>query len=302
MIDIVVVNWNAGFQLKQCIESVRAFHSGLVGRCIVVDNGSTDGSADFLCGASDIDLVQTGRNLGFAAACNLGAAIGESPFILLLNPDAALLRDSLIRPMRYLLDPVSEDIGIVGVQLIGEDGIVQRSCARFPGAANFIAKSCGITTVFKSLEVGLLEWDHSETRDVPHVIGAFFLVRRVLFDRLEGLDERFFVYLEDLDFSYRASLLGYRSKYLADTQAYHKGSGVSEQVKAKRLFYSLRSRIQYSFKHFSKLSALFVAFAALVLEPMVRLSQLAFCGRWREIGDLMRGYRLLWGWAFRGTR
>lgn len=95
------------------------------------------------------------------------------------------------------------------------------------------------------------DFDHCSSREVDHVIGAFFLVRRSVFEQLKGFDERYFVYLEDLDFSLRARKAGWKTYYLADATAYHKGGGTSEQVKAHRLFYSLRSRMIYGFRHFN---------------------------------------------------
>lgn len=297
MIDIVIVNWNAGAQLQDCIESVRNFHDGLLGKCIVVDNGSTDGSTDFLLNAHDVDLVLTGQNLGFAKACNLGAARGSADMVLFLNPDARLLPHSLTGAQSFLQDPENESVGIVGVQLIGEDGAVQRTCARTPTPFRILSKSLGLTAIFKSTDFQMGEWAHTETRKVDQVIGAFFLIRRTLFCQLNGLDERFFMYFEEVDLSYRAAQLGHHSLYVADVQAFHKGNGVSEQVKAHRLFYSLRSRILYAFKHFSNPAALLIATATLAVEPFSRLVFLLLRGRVGEIRDLGRGYQMLWGWA-----
>jgi GT2 family glycosyltransferase len=115
------------------------------------------------------------------------------------------------------------------------------------------------------------EWKHDESRDVDHVLGAFFLMRKQVFDDVHGFDERFFVYKEDLDLSLRAKKAGWRSHYLADVQAYHKGGGTSEQIKATRLFYSLRSRTQYSFKHFGWVSSTGLLATTLMLEPLARI-------------------------------
>ena len=297
-IDIIIVNWNAGGQLRDCIASVRAHHGGMVGKCIVVDNGSTDGSADFLDGAADVDLVRAGQNLGFGRACNLGARRGASPFILLLNPDACLMEGSLALPLTTLQQPDRASLGIVGVQLLGEDGAVQRTCARAPTPARLAAKSFGLTAFFKQADFQMKTWDHLETRPVDQVMGAFFFMRRSLFDLLGGFDERFFVYFEEVDFSRRAAKAGFGTLYLTGAQAFHKGGGVSDQVKAHRLFYSLRSRLQYAAKHFSRPGAGMVAASTLLVEPVSRLGLLVLGRRWAEIGDLARGYRMLWGWAF----
>lgn len=298
-IDIVIVNWNSGRQLQRCVESIRNHGAGHVDRIVVVDNGSVDDSADFLGGAVDVVLVPAGRNLGFGRACNLGAAHGQSDFVLFLNPDACLMPASLDAALEYFGHSGSERIGIVGISLLGDDGEIQRTCARFPSAWQMIAKSIGIAALIPRSDYHMTSWDHAETRRVDHVMGAFYLVRRSLFEQLQGFDERYFVYLEDLDFSRRAAEAGYGSIYLAEAQAYHRGGGISEQVKANRLFYALRSRIQYVFKHFNRPAALAVGFATLFVEPLSRLALLMVRHRFSEIGDLRRSYTSLWSWLVR---
>jgi len=302
MIDIVIVNWNAGTQLAQCIASIRAHGDNLVGNCTVVDNGSTDGSTAFLDQADDVDLVLAGQNLGFGRACNLGATRASSPYLLFLNPDACLLPGSLVAPLAYLQASDRTGVGIASIQLVDKAGDVQRTCAHTPTPLRLIAKSLGLTALFGQWDLQMKTWDHAVTRPVDQVMGAFFMIRRDLFDRLGGFDERFFVYFEEVDLSRRAAQAGYGTIYLAKAQAYHKGGGVSEQVKAHRLFYSLRSRIQYAFKHFSRSAALLVSFATLVVEPLSRLALLIGARRFGEIGDLTRGYRLLWRWVFASAK
>jgi N-acetylglucosaminyl-diphospho-decaprenol L-rhamnosyltransferase len=125
-------------------------------------------------------------------------------------------------------------------------------------------------------------------------MGAFFLIRRSLFEELDGFDEQFFVYLEDVDLSLRAHRAGWRSFYLADAKAYHKRGGTSERVKPLRLFYSFRSRILYAYKHFGPASATSLTLATLFLEPRTRslwsLLRLAF----RELSETLQAYSLLW--------
>lgn len=295
--DIIIVNWNSGSQLKTCVESVRSYGRGNVQRCIVVDNGSQDGSADFLSDVDDVELVDAGQNLGFGKACNLGAAHGESPYILFLNPDAFLLPGSLELPLDFMAQAENRKVGVVGIALTNDTGDVQRSCARFPTPLGLVAMSIGLKRLVPTLGTHMSDWDHDESRTVPHVIGAFYLIRRSVFEALDGFDERFFVYLEDLDLSLRVSKAGYRSHFLREAEAFHEGGGVSSQVKGHRLFYSLRSRIQYAFKHFSLPSALGVAMATLLVEPLTRLGQLVVQRRWGEIGDLRRGVGKLWLWA-----
>lgn len=296
MIEIIIVNWNAGTQLRNCIDSVTQHGAGLVKKSIVVDNGSIDGSDTGVEGLPNVNLIRAGANLGFGKACNLGAQNAKSDYLLFLNPDAALFADTLPKALAYMQDPAHAKVGICGVQLLDEAGHVSRSCTRFPSAAGFVAHAVGLDRLFPRLGHFMAEWSHEQTLQVDHVIGAFFLVRRAVFESLNGFDEHFFVYLEDLDFSYRAHQAGWQSVYLAETQAFHAGGGTSNQVKARRLFYSLRSRLLYAFKHFSWFGAVVVLLATLFVEPVSR-SALALLRRsWTALKETWSAYGMLWRW------
>jgi GT2 family glycosyltransferase len=296
MLDIIIVNWNAGPQLTTCVDSITQFGGDLADKIIVVDNGSVDGSETSVEGVPNVTLIQTGENLGFGRACNLGAKSADSEYLLFLNPDAALFEGTLTKVVNLMQEPANQAVGICGVQLIEDNGQVSRSCARFPSVTGFLAHAVGLDRVFPRLGHFMAEWDHLADRQVDHVMGAFFVVRRGLFEQLQGFDERFFVYLEDLDFSYRAHQAGWRSFYLADAQAFHAGGGTSNQVKARRLFYSLRSRLQYAFKHFSFPAAVTVLFTTLLIEPLARSVLAVARGSLPGIKETWAGYLMLWAW------
>ena len=131
---------------------------------------------------------------------------------------------------------------------------------------------------------------------MPHVIGAFFFVRAELFNKLNGFDERFFVYLEDLDFSLRSRQLGWKTHFISSIQSMHVAGGVSSQIIAKRLFYSLRSRIIYSYKHFSFFGATSVLMSVIAIEPF---SRIVFSMRELSIksfNNILHSYIFLFEW------
>jgi len=298
-LDIVIVNWNAGRQLRDCLESVAAAdQTGFeLRRVVVIDNASKDGSVDNL---DDIEvplsIVRNPENRGFGAACNQGAAGSLADYLLFLNPDMRLFKDSLSVPATFMERPENRQVGSVGIQLLDERGRVSRTCTRFPTPGRFFSKMVGLDRLFPAWFPShfMFDWDHLESREVDHVIGAFFLVRRSVFEELSGFDERFFVYLEDLDFSFRAWQAGWRSFYLAEAQAYHKGGGTSEQIKARRLFYSLRSRILYGYKHFGHWAATGSMLGTLLLEPVARLALGAAHRSGQEMSETLKAYSLLW--------
>ncbi len=279
------------------MNSVLKQGAGCVERIIVVDNGSTDGSDNTVKGLSGVEVVCAGKNLGFAAACNLGAAKASAPYILFLNPDTRIGEDSLSTPLSFMERPENADIGICGIQLVDERGEVSRTCARFPTLGRFTAQAFGLDkfSLLKHMGVQMKDWNHSHTSEVAHVIGAFFFIRRSLFESLDGFDERFFVYLEDLDLSLRAQTLGFKSVYLSDIQAYHAGGGASKQVKNLRLFYSLRSRLLYGFKHFPSWQAWMLTGVTMIIEPFCRLFYCAMSRDWEGMKNTLHGYRYLWG-------
>jgi hypothetical protein len=295
MLSIIIVNWNAGRQLQQCLTSImQAKLEGFtLADVIVIDNGSNDDSLSAIGHMSlPLKVIRNDTNRGFAAACNQGAGLTEGDYLLFLNPDASLREDSLSVPLAFMEHPEKVAVGICGIQLVDESGQVARSCARFPSVENFAAQAIGLNKLpcLRASGVHMSDWNHATTCEVDHVIGAFFLVRSALFDALNGFDERFFVYLEDLDFSLRAHQAGWHSMYLTETQAFHSGGGTSRQVKAIRLFYSLRSRLLYGFKHFSATEAWLLLFITLAIEPWCRLAFAVLRGAWRDARNTLQAY------------
>lgn len=298
-LDIIIVNWNSGQQQRDCLESiVTAKRDGFtLGRVVVVDNASSDGSLDGLDTLSlPLNIIRNPVNRGFGAACNQGAAQCDAEYLLFLNPDTRLFEDSLVVPLAFMEDEINQDVGICGIQLVDEKRHVARTCARFPSLSRFAAQAIGLDKLpgLRGAGVHMAAWDHLSSRSVDHVIGAFFFMRRAVFEGLIGFDERFFVYLEDVDFSLRAKQAGWRTVYLAGAQAFHQGGGTSRQVKAKRLFYSLRSRLLYGFKHFPSLYAWGLFGLTMLVEPISRTLFSLLRGGVQDVHNTWRGYGILY--------
>jgi N-acetylglucosaminyl-diphospho-decaprenol L-rhamnosyltransferase len=304
-VDIVIVNWNTGELLGECLRSMlvcRLPQDFALGKVVVVDNASHD---DSLSGIDAIPLplklIRNTANRGFAAACNQGAAAGSGDVILLLNPDTRLFEHSLAAPLERLLSPRGEKIGVVGVQLLDEQGAVARTCARLPRPGHFFHQAIGTSRVWPVLGQTMLEWDHASSREVGQVIGAFFMTPRALYDSLGGLDEQFFVYFEEVDYSARALAAGWKSLYLVEAQAFHLGGGSSRKVLDRRLMYSIRSRLIYARKHFSMLGRWSTWLSSLTLEPPIRMLHAAATGGLPNAAAVYRGYKLLISdWLSRG--
>lgn len=286
-LDVVIVNWNTGSYLRECLESVAATRQSVfeLGEVVVVDNASTDGSLDELGSpALPLQIVRNIENRGFAAACNQGAREGDADLLLFLNPDTRLNPETLDRSVAFMADPENSKIGIAGVKMVGEDGDGRVSCSRFPTLLMFFTMMTGLSHAFPkrfpTQRLAVEELNRSGA--VDQVIGAFFLVRRSLFQTLEGFDERFFVYMEEVDFAYRARTLGYASHFLADVAVYHKEGVSSEQVLGRRLFYLLRSRSEYARKHWPGWQGSLLPMLIVLIELPARATTAVFRGRGRE--------------------
>ncbi len=253
-VSIIIVNWNAGRQLRECLDSIASSRRDgwrLEG-VVVVDNASVD---DSLAGIGETELplrvLTNSVNRGFAAACNQGARQCASDYLLFLNPDCVVEPDAIATVVAFMERKENLGVGVAGARLLDAGGRTWRCSSRRPHPSDFLKKASGLDALFPRLRTHLMrEWDHEESRPVDHVMGSFYFVRRELFEQLGGFDERFFVYLEDLDFSVRAAQAGlYRPLSGRGRGSSTGGGGTSEQARAERLFYSLRSRQLYAFKH-----------------------------------------------------
>lgn len=298
-VEIVIVNWNAGIQLRECLQSIEGADVTGIDVCqiTIVDNASTDGSAEGLESLRfPLKIIRNQSNLGYGKACNQAGLKSTADYLLFLNPDSRVFQETLVRAVGWFTRSEAVHTGILGVQLLDEHGRVVRSSTRFPTPKHFLIDMLGLARLFPRMFADhfMREWDHSSSREVDHVIGAFCLMRRPLFQELKGFDERFFMYLEDLDLSLRARKLGWRTFFLTEAQVYHKGGGSSAQVKARRLYYSLSSRILYGLKHFHPAPAVGLMLGTLILEPLIRLVWTLVRGSGTEFQETAIGFALLW--------
>lgn len=298
-LNVVIVNWNSGDYLNDCIGSINnALNENFIlNNIVIVDNASIDDSLVKVdISELPVKIINNNENLGFAKACNQGAKESDTDYLLMLNPDTRLYENSLSVPIEFMEKEENKNVGIIGIQILNDENEISRNCARFPTPISMISGSLGIDKLFPKIIPGhfLSEWDHKENRIVDQVIGSFFLIRRKLFDDLKGYDERFFVYYEDLDLALRARKKAYLSYYLADTQMFHKGGGATEKVKAKRMFFNLQSKILFAQKHFNYRSFIIVSFVVLILEPFARIFGAILIGSFYTIGEIFKAYKELY--------
>jgi N-acetylglucosaminyl-diphospho-decaprenol L-rhamnosyltransferase len=216
----VVVNYNAGSLLLACIRSLRA--DG-IDDIVIVDNASTDGSADAALAADPaVRVVPTGANLGFGAGVNRGVPLLDGSAVLILNPDV-VVAPGLTKTMVADLERDPE-LGIVGPRTENPDGSLYPSSRTFPALGDAIGHAfLGLVAPRNRFtrRYRMLDWDHARERRVDWVSGACMLIRRDCFDQLGGFDERYFMYLEDVDLCWRAWRAGWAVEYEPDAQIMH---------------------------------------------------------------------------------
>lgn len=289
-VGVVIVNWNTGDKLAACVDSVFSSEqlAWAVDRVVVIDNASTDGSFQRLesqCAEAKLELVQNNRNLGFAAACNEGARLCMADVLLFLNPDTVLARNAISVAVGDMGKSLGSEnggvISVVGIRILNERSETLRTCSRFPSIDNYLLHLSGLDQVRCLRRWGrdMTEWDHKESRVVDQVMGAFFMVNRTQFVTLEGFDERFFVYYEEVDYCQRVRKIGGIVYFDAAGTVLHHGGVSAAASSGMSLYYSWRSQALYFQKHMGGGAAIIVGLGTLLIEPIARLVLSTFAPR-----------------------
>lgn len=231
-ITVVIVSYNVKFYLQQCLESLQRALQGIESEVFVVDNHSKDGSVDYLSKRfTQVNLIDSPHNLGFARANNLAIRKSHAEYVLLLNPDT-VVGESTIREAIDFMD-AHEDAGSLGVRMLDASGKPALESRRgLPSPMVAFYKMVGLCARFpKSHRFGhyymsALPWDKPGRIEV--VSGAFCLLRKKTIDEVGYLDEDFFMYGEDIDLSYRILKGGYHNYYLPSTILHYKGESTQK--------------------------------------------------------------------------
>jgi N-acetylglucosaminyl-diphospho-decaprenol L-rhamnosyltransferase len=248
-IGIVIVTYNSKREIGACLDAALGTGADVV----VVDNASEDGTGCEVA-RRGVRLIANASNRGFAAAVNQGFCALNSPYVLLLNPDAAIAGS--LEPLREACDlPGAAAAGgrLVDAGGRSQIGFMVRS---LPTPAALILEALLLNRVWPNNPVNRryrgLELDYSSRCAVEQPAGAFLMVRREVWRELGGFDERFFpLWFEDVDFCKRAADRGYRVYFVPEAVAVHTGGhSISRIAVEMRRFYWYRSLLRYAAKHF----------------------------------------------------
>lgn len=273
----LVVTWRAVDRIAACLDALAA--AG-VSDVIVIDNGSTDGTASLLAGRRDVRVIRSEANLGFAGGVSLGLRqTGSSPFVLLVNDDAVVAPGAVEAFGDAASAPGSERVGAWTARLLLEPGA---------GGVQFVNSTGNV--VLRDGRGADRDWLQPATGPVPDsavfgFCGGAALLRREMLEDVGGFDERFFLYYEDTDLSWRMRLAGWEVRYVHEAVVVHAHAQSSGTGSPVFLFHNWRNRLLCLVKN---------APWSLVLQEIgrevVRCTLAPFTGRWRTTGTRWRAF------------
>ena len=243
-LSIIIVNFNVKYFLEQALLSVRKASKGLEVETFVVDNDSADESVEMIRKKfPEVNLIENKENVGFSTANNQAIRIAKGEYVLLLNPDTVVEEDTFSKCINFMdAHPKS---GGLGVQMIDGSGrFLPESKRGLPSPFVAFCKTFGLSKLFPKSKtfnryhLGFLSKE--ETNEVDVLSGAFMMLRKSVLDEIGLLDERYFMYGEDIDLSYRIIKAGYKNYYFADTTIIHyKGESTKKgSLNYVRTFYN----------------------------------------------------------------
>ncbi|MBE9563103.1 MAG: glycosyltransferase family 2 protein [Proteobacteria bacterium] len=259
-ISVIIISFNTCYLLRDCINTLIKEAGTVSYETIIIDNASKDNSATMVATEfPNVKLIRNTKNLGFAAANNLGFAQAQGDYIVLLNSDAFLRPQALEKALAYM--QANPKIGIGGAKLVGQDNILQPSARMFPSLLNHFLVISGLANKYpQSKFFGRVDrtWTSSEeVASTDWVPGAFSIIPRKLLEKIGYFDEKFFLYYEEVDLCKRFKMAGYEVYYWPDVVVVHLGgesskslSGLEMSTNGKQInLWQLRSTLLYYRKH-----------------------------------------------------
>jgi GT2 family glycosyltransferase len=281
--SVVIVNWNGDQFLEPLLRSLRDAKPNSI---VAVDNASTDRSQEILSKHPELQSILNESNAGFGKAANQGIDVCASPYILLLNADVEVLAGSINRLQKFLEENPS--VAAVAPQLVFPNGTIQPSCRSFPTLPKMF---CYLSFLDRMIPTGYkLGKDlHQQTREVDQPMGAALMIRKDVLDQVGRFDERFFLYMEDVDLCERIRRAGYQIYLLPEARMIHHAGGSSNQEWER----SQRNYLQSVIRYFQKrnLSPVLVKLT-LSFALSFRTLFLVLSGEWRKArfyGKMVRG-------------
>ncbi len=252
-VSVVIVNWNTREFLDACLSSLRDTPGMLDVEILVVDNASSDGSQEMVRRKyPEAVLIENQENLGFAKANNIGLRRASGRYLALVNSDVTVPSECLPRIVEYM--DGNPGIGMLGPKMLTPSGTWGPSCMRRPTLAIWAAHAFGLSGVLPQFSLHMEKFDSGRTQPVDVLNGWFWVVRGEAYRQVGGLDERFFMYGEDIDWCHRYADAGWKIVYFAGAEATHYGGGSSKRAPVRFYVEMQRANLQYWRLHHGRLS------------------------------------------------
>ncbi len=246
-LSILLVNWNTGKLLVECIQSVYKFTTKLSFEIVVVDNASSDDSVEMLeAEFPEIKLIKNTQNVGFAKANNQAYLEAKGTYICCLNPDTLLLNNALEMMCEHL--ERDHECGIVGPKLLNPDTTIQYVCGRrFPNLYTSFVWITGLNQRWPNIFEGenMEHWNHRDSRNVDCLAGACMVFRRNIMKSNKIFNEEYFMFAEDVEICLLTRRNGYTVCYLSDAEVLHYGQESVKKNDAVRLHYCISMYVYY---------------------------------------------------------
>jgi N-acetylglucosaminyl-diphospho-decaprenol L-rhamnosyltransferase len=261
-VSILIVNYNAPELLPRLFASLAAATKHVSHEVVFVDNASLVDCQEMVMSlAPQTKFIQNSENVGFGRANNQALSVAQGKFVLLLNTDAFVHEDTVLKTYSYML--ANPSCGILGVKLVGRDGSLQPSCRYFPTPLNIFLLRTGLQRCVPwSIPVDDMSWNHSDIRECDWVPGCYYLVRREVINQVGLFDPRYFLYCEEVDHCRAAKKNGWEVIYFPDTTVIHLGGesaktlGVLSQSGQQISALQLESELLYFRKHYTFLGVI----------------------------------------------
>jgi hypothetical protein len=250
-LSVIIVTWNCRPALERCLESLRPALAGLSAEIIAADNGSVDGTVEWLGRqAPDVRVLAFPENLGYAAAANRAAQLARGEYLWFLNPDTAVEPDAVTMLLNAMAD--HPRAGAAGPRLLTPDGrTYPLSARRFPTFWTELLEKAGLRGLSFS-RLALMLGD--ETAEAPAVSGAAMCVRRPAWEEVGGFDERYFLYAEDMDICQALRAAGWKVYYVGQARVIHLGGRSSARCPEEAGVQALVSLLRYFRKQHGRLA------------------------------------------------
>ncbi|MCD5324129.1 MULTISPECIES: glycosyltransferase family 2 protein [Pontibacillus] len=250
MISVVIVTWNCERVITDCLKSLEQYLPN--SEVIIVDSNSQDKTCKVIedLKQGNIRLIKLNENVGFSKGNNIGVSYAKNENILLLNPDTVLIKPGLEKIVGYLNDK----IGLIGCKLLNQDYSLQPSCYMFDTPINIVIEQFQIGRFFPDKYKKRFSpylGDHNKKLYVDWVIGAFMIISKDLYDKVEGFSEDYFLYSEDMDLCYKVSQKGMKVLFTPDYEIIHIGgqSEANDSNTSNKFKKMLDSRLVFSKKY-----------------------------------------------------